>query len=362
VIPEKDTQRQEHAPADLNEPARLTLSPRSVILFITNTCDVACPTCNTGAQHDSGVVLSPAWTERFLRSLPQRDTWITWTGGEPFKAFDTLHRGLRIATERGFHSEILTSGNWYRYHPGLLERLAETGVFRLRISLDPEHQRVVPMDLVHTLVDDILNRRIPVGFTLRKMPGYAPAHTIHELIRKHPTLLQDKTAGSRMFHVIPTIPAGISASTGGNRAPDFADKPCRRGFRDLVIGPDGRVYPCCGLFGLGIDDMVCVSETPFETTDFVHDIINARSIFRRLLQDGPYRLALQNSIIPDRLPVSGYTCQCHACRLILKTMAAPGHPDHRLFERRQPGTQPGVYPEPAPAGNSQKMKRETGES
>lgn len=361
-MPERDTQRQEHAPADLNEPARLTLSPRSVILFITNTCDVACPTCNTGARPDSSAVLSPAWMERFLRSLPQRDTWITWTGGEPFQVFETLHRGLQIASERGFHSEILTSGNWYRHHPGLLERLTETGVFRLRISLDPEHQRVVPMTLVHTLVDEILNRRIPVGFTLRTMPGYEPAHIIHTLVRKHPVLLQAKNAASRMFHVIPTIPAGISGSSSSNQPPDFADKPCRRGFRDLVIGPDGRVYPCCGLFSLGINNLVCMSETPFETTDVVHDSINARPIYRRLLQDGPYRLALQNSIIPDRLPASGYTCQCHACRLILKTMAAPGHPDYQLFERRQPGTYPGEYPEPVPARDSQITKREMGES
>ena len=305
---------------------------RSIILFITNRCDVGCATCNTGATPDSTAFLSPEWVERFVDdSIPQRETWILWTGGEPFKAPDTLCTGIKTATERGFHNEILTSGHWYRNHPELLSRVKTSGVFRIRISLDPEHQRVVSMSVIHALVDDCLASGIPVGFTLRKIPGYNPSQVIDRLRQKHPALVRANGSSSRIFHIIPTIPNNLGSKS--DRTPRFSDLPCQQGFKDLVIGADGRVYPCCGLFGLGSDDNVYGYNSPLENTECLNDPKYRKyPLFKSLMDDGPYRLGIQQGVIPYVLPIAGYTCQCHACRAIVKKLVEKC-PDHPLFDR-----------------------------
>lgn len=304
---------------------------RSIILFITNRCDVGCATCNTGATSDSTAFLSPEWVEQFVDNIPQQETWIIWTGGEPFQAPDTLCVGVKAATERGFYNEILTSGHWYRDHPKLLTKVKTSGVFRIRISLDPEHQRAVSMPVIHALVDDCLASGIPVGFTLRKIPGYNPSRVRDSLLQKHPALIKTDGSSSRVFHIIPTIPSNMSIKN--DKTPRFSDLPCQQGFKDVVIGPDGRVYPCCGLFGLGSDDNVYGYNSPLENTEYFNDPkYQEYPLFKSLMGDGPYRLGIQQGLIPYILPTAGYTCQCHACRAIIKKLVEK-YPDHPLFDR-----------------------------
>lgn len=300
---------------------------RSIIVFLTFRCRVGCETCNVSARPDAPAGLTPGWIEHFLNSLsPTRHPrYIIWTGGEPFMAFDTLITGIRIAGALGYQSEILTAGDWFSHHPQRLDRLAGAGSFGLRISLDAEHQAKVSMDTIHALIDTAIERKIPVAFTLRAIPGTGPSpNAIRDtLVRRHPALQRIKSQSSRLFHVIPTIPL----SPAGPAADGTADTkavgsitdpgPCRLGFRDLIIGPDGNVYPCCGLFGQGIDDDIhagsALTDLP-ESPDILRD---SNQLFPSLFHRGVLELAKKHGWKPEKAFRRGYSSPCHACRSIL---------------------------------------------
>jgi pyruvate-formate lyase-activating enzyme len=300
----------------------------STIIFLTNTCPVGCATCNTGATPVSTVALTPPAVERIVRGLSEQQAclWLTWTGGEPFESFDALQAGIRIAGTLSCHSEILTSGHWYHHQPERLARLAEAGPFRLRISLDPEHQQRVSMTCIHALINETLARRIPVGFTLRSIPEMSPepAQMLKLLCQTHPGLMNDFPVESRQFHVIPTILPMLETYSSNNKTAHSKNisGPCRQGFRERVIGPDGRIYPCCGLFGLGLETHVAVSTDPLAPIGRIQDIFSTRPLFQTLRNCGPLALGFHHSIIPDILPENGYSHQCQACRMILTSMAA----------------------------------------
>jgi len=247
--------------------------------------------------------------------------------------FNTLATGIRIAGDRGFESEILTGGDWFAHAPEYLEQLSESGPFRLRISLDAEHQRTVSMDTIHALIDTVLARRIPVAFTLRDIPGNRPSpRALQEiLLQRHPVLQRVSMESSRLFHVIPTIPVASAGSISnnvsshsegcspGHTAADTAGDPgpCRLGFRDLIIGPDGRVYPCCGLFGLGIDDHIHIGDAIRAFPDTPESLINRRFLFKQLVEQGPLILGRQAGLVLETPQSDNYTNPCHACRMIL---------------------------------------------
>lgn len=299
---------------------------RSVIIFLTFVCPVGCSTCNTQANPGATGHLGPDWLSRFLVRLKALKTteYLIWTGGEPFEAFDSLAAGIRVAAKLGFRSEILTSGCWYTEFPGRLAELAESGIFRIRISLDAEHQSAVDIETVHSLVDDILARGIPLGFTLRRIPGSlrGPGDYVAELLKRHPELRSAQERSSRLFHVLPTIPADFPPDQGASGVATDPG-PCRLGFRDLVIGPDGRVYPCCGLFGIGIDDRVSTGDAMTDFPEPASKSLAERPLFRDLREKGAYSMARDRGLIPGMIPASGYAGPCHACRMILPVLTEP---------------------------------------
>ncbi|HPQ40579.1 MAG TPA: hypothetical protein PLV45_09420 [bacterium] len=300
---------------------------RSIIIFLTFRCRVGCATCNVSARPDAPEGLSPDWITQFIQQLSPaiHPRYIIWTGGEPFMAFNTLATGIRMAGDRGFESEVLTGGDWFARAPEYLEQLSESGPFRLRISLDAEHQRTVTMDTIHLLIDTALEKRIPIGFTLRDIPGIEPSpRTLREtVLQRHPMLENLSMGSSRLFHVIPTIPpspAGPAADGIANTKSvgSITDPgPCRLGFRDLVIGPDGRVYPCCGLFGLGIDDHIHAGSALTDLPASPDILRNANPLFPSLLHGGAVILAKKHGWKPETDLGTGYVSPCHACRSML---------------------------------------------
>lgn len=85
--------------------------------------------------------------------------------------------------------------------------------------------------------------------------------------------------------------------------------------------------------GLGIDDNVYGYNSPLENMECFNDPkYQEYPLFKSLMGDGPYRLGIQQGLIPYILPMAGYTCQCHACRAIVKKLVEK-YPDHPLFNR-----------------------------
>jgi MoaA/NifB/PqqE/SkfB family radical SAM enzyme len=223
---------------------------QSLILFLNRRCTVGCAACSAGALPGNMEELTPAWLTGFFKKIKQEPPafsgYITWTGGEPFLSFDSLRRGIELASAAGYRSEILTGGQWFGERPARLEQLKDAGSFCLRISLDAEHQKQAPLSDVVSLIRRADALGMEVNFTLREIPGrnHSPRQSMEEIKTQLPEFYNRHHRRSRWLHWIPHIPFGSKPG------PPYPDRtPCRMAFRDLVIGEDGLVYPCCGFFG-----------------------------------------------------------------------------------------------------------------
>ncbi|MGE5342593.1 MAG: hypothetical protein ACM3SY_14045 [Candidatus Omnitrophota bacterium] len=227
-------------------------------IFVNRRCFTGCASCSAGASPTNTDELSIAWLQAFFQNVKDLTFpgYIIWTGGEPFLSIDSLDAGLKLASEAGYHSEILTGGEWFATHPEYLNRLSGYRRLSLRISIDAEHQARVPVSQLIDLIRDALTLNLEVNFTRRDIPGVDSIRLSFEAIsRALPEFYLANYKRSRWIHSIPHIPFDNpldKASEVSEISKIKSTKSCPMAFRDLIIGEDGLIYPCCGLFRLPI--------------------------------------------------------------------------------------------------------------
>lgn len=296
-------------------------SPGQLIFFLNRRCTLGCPSCNTAASPHNHQELTPQWLSAFFSKLGglKFPGYIIWTGGEPFLSFDSLKFGIAAASARDYHSEILTSGAWFAGHPDWLEQLAPAGDFSLRISLDAEHQKKVPFGQVAALIKEAMKLKIGVNFTLREIPGCLETrgYYLEQIRRFLPDFYQHNRSRSRWIHVIPHIPV----SPGNLEAAVYPtasrqqkwQKSCAQGFKDLVIGADGLVYPCCGLFRLPCYYQLAVGDLLAETWESLWRKQSADPLFQVLQKKGPFGICQELDLDPGTWCWPPFQIPCQLC-------------------------------------------------
>jgi MoaA/NifB/PqqE/SkfB family radical SAM enzyme len=232
---------------------------QSLIVFLNRRCPVGCTTCNAAALPENDEQLSSRWLSQFFERMKNLNFsgYIVWTGGEPFLSYEALTAGISFANSKGYHSEVLTSGIWFDQYPERLELPVKQGYLSVRLSLDAEHQENVPISRIIRLISRAEKLGVEINFTLREIPGNTrPAGKYIEDIKEAlPEYYQKNVKRSRWIHHIPHMPITPSdydrqMETGAEIPASNQKRTCKLIFRDLVIGADGLVYPCCGLFSL----------------------------------------------------------------------------------------------------------------
>jgi organic radical activating enzyme len=266
---------------------------QSLIVFLNRRCAVGCATCNADARPGNKGELSRSWLAEFFPRLEALEFsgYIVWTGGEPFLSLDTLEWGISAASDAGYHSEILTSAIWFDSHPRWLDRIAAYDNVSIRISLDAEHQEAVPMSRVISFIRRAYRLRLEVDFTLREIPGRDDFinRCIEEIKKELPEFYRHNHRRSRWLHRMPHIPLGEPVSCeSGTQA---SQKKCKLVFRDMVIGEDGLVYPCCGLFTLPFYRELAIGDPLIEPWDV---LTSRQQEFSVLKQTSPCHLCLES--------------------------------------------------------------------
>ena len=294
----------------------------SLILFLTNKCLSGCSTCNINAVPGNTGMLGSEDIDVLFGYLSKRgcvNKFIVWTGGEPIENFPTLKYGLARADKYEYKSEILTSGYWYRDRPFLLEELKEHGPFSLRISVDSEHLEFSEPEILSRLACECIDKGIEVNFTVREIEG--DGDLISELLRSldkaHPDYLRKKSGDPRWIHRIPHVPVsgiGCNPDKGGY---SISRSGCRMVFRDLVVGWDGNIYPCCGLFSLSGFEKFAVgyiggSDILWEGYD------RAWELFRQIKEKGITVIAERAGSGDSMKKRYLFRNQCHACLSLLR--------------------------------------------
>lgn len=307
---------------------------QKLIFFLNRRCTVGCSSCNAAAAPGNRGELPPEWLIKFFNKVRQEELtfsgYVIWSGGEPFLTFEALNNGIGLASGCGYRSEILTSGAWFDSHPGYLEQLAETGHFSIRISLDSEHQEKVPLELVFALIERALQLNIEVNFTLRQIPGRSEsaAYYIKEIEMSLPEFYRQSHSNSRWIHVIPhvpTAPAGMDTPSRetGKSLPSHQrwQRPCQQGFKDLVIGEDGYVYPCCGLFTLSCYPRMRIGDPLKEAWHSLAGKQNRNPLFGILQEKGPYHICRELGFQPETWSWSPYQDTCCLCLALFNRRA-----------------------------------------
>jgi hypothetical protein len=160
---------------------------RSAGLLLTYKCNCACEFCYYNCSPDKGGLMPvemalAAWES--LRILAGDDAKVHITGGEPFLYWEHLLEIMRKAKSQGLGNTDLieTNGFWAANEKIVRERiktLDELGMRRLKISVDPFHQRFVDTESVRLSIKDY-----PCRFTGRaggKLAMLSPCNSLEEL-------------------------------------------------------------------------------------------------------------------------------------------------------------------------------------
>ncbi len=299
-------------------------SSGNLILFLNRWCPVGCASCNAGVSNSPGDSLSPRWLTLFFNRLADGALdfpgYVIWTGGEPFLSFDSLKTGIQLATQHKYHSEILTSGIWFAEHPHYLSVLKQNGTFSLRISTDSEHQERVPVALLISLIKEARQMEIEVNFTLRQIPDApdSPSLLLKTIKESLPDYYEENLQRTRWLHHIPHMP--IEPVKEPSPGPPTLHPPtkkclkaCNQGFKDIVIGADGLLYPCCGLFGIANHQHLAVGNPLTETWNQLTQTITASPLFSLLKKKGPYGVCEELGLEPEKWGWEPFKIPCQLC-------------------------------------------------
>ncbi|MFA5251738.1 MAG: radical SAM protein [Phycisphaerae bacterium] len=140
---------------------------RSAGLLLTYKCNCACEFCYYNCSPDKGGLMPvdmaiAAW--KSLKELAGTDAKVHLTGGEPFLYWEHLLKIMQKAESQGLGKVDLieTNGFWAVSAEIIKERLKildGLGLYRLKISADPFHQKYVdiePVRLLAKTASDIL--------------------------------------------------------------------------------------------------------------------------------------------------------------------------------------------------------------
>lgn len=294
---------------------------KNLIIFLTDRCKSRCATCNIKASPENSGIVFHEDLDLIFGNSPLADSvskYVIWTGGEPFEIFSSLVYGIGLAARSGFYSEILTAGYWYEEGASHLTELKKAGDFSLRISIDQEHLRFSGTEKIISLLSECIDMRIEVNFTVRKIGGEQDNNLIFfdEVKRSFPDFYRKKTGDPRWIHQIPHVPVSEDDPYLKSDKEVYKNSGCKMAGRDLVVGWDGNIYPCCGLFSLaGFEKYATGNIRGFDFIEKKH--IKSNELFKLIRESGPGELTKRFGSEDIGIEIHGFNNQCHACLSLL---------------------------------------------
>lgn len=216
---------------------------------LTERCNLRCRHClaaveggsaeGRGAQLDMPLGHLLRWIDEAAAS--QKVRTISFTGGEPFLAYETLVAALSRASWQGLGVTVLTNAYWASTPERARSRLAPLRTLKtLKISTDEFHQEFVPVAQVRNAVQAAteMGIKIQIKFCYRQ-------DGVRERKR-----LQEQLGGlvcSEQIHAEPVYRLGRAARElpSGQFIDCDLQQPCTVA-NVPIVQPNGSVYACCG--------------------------------------------------------------------------------------------------------------------
>ena len=135
---------------------------------VTNACTGRCKHCSEGEHTDCGERIDPAIAAESVRRIAAEydiQTVMTF-GGEPLLYTDAVYAIMRAAKELNIpRRQIITNGFFSKNAEQIgrvAERLADSGVNDLLLSVDAFHQETIPLEIVKQFAAEVQRCGIPI--------------------------------------------------------------------------------------------------------------------------------------------------------------------------------------------------------
>jgi radical SAM protein with 4Fe4S-binding SPASM domain len=272
-------------------------------LIVTYRCNVECRHCFFRSGPGRDEVMSLDLGMRAIDGAVELGAeWVSLTGGESFLERELLERLVEYASGKGLMTEVVSNGYWAEtpeVAETILKPLRELGLDVLNLSIDDFHQEYIPMLSVRNAYQAALGLGLKVVImTTTAKNSKITAETIPGLLKDDKIQIlgapriRDPNA---LLIETPITPVGRAENIAEHEYTLITSVKCGEVLRDIGIGPEGDVYPCCG---------------PLASKIVLGNIKESalRSILEKAWKDPVF------TSIREGASISGiYTSKCHAC-------------------------------------------------
>ena len=157
---------------------------------VTYACTGRCKHCSEGEHLSCGESIDPTAAVRALREISEvyGIKTVMAFGGEPLLCCDTVCAIMSAASERGIACrQVITNGYFSKSRDKIREaaqRLAESGVNDLLLSVDAFHQETIPLDTVKIFAVESVACGIPVRLQPAWLVSEAECNPYNEKTRE----------------------------------------------------------------------------------------------------------------------------------------------------------------------------------
>jgi organic radical activating enzyme len=310
------------------------ITPSSFAVHVTYTCPLACAHCCFSSSPKSRERLDPGLVIDTIRNLDQTAIeMVCFTGGEPFLLGDHLVEFVKLATERGFKTRVVTSAYFGRTPKAAtqrMEKIAAAGLKELSISWDDFHEEFVSFETIKN-----------VAHAASEIGGILIAVNIVQGAQAKWTVERVRREIGVDLEVVCESPLNLTGraaeelSNLGLRSERFLG-PCPYVMTGPTLAGTGKLLACCGV--IPDTDRLCI-DPDFKPEALEAGIKKGQAslLFQWLYLRGPYAImewiGEHYSInIPTRDTIGG---NCEACKHLFENPAIDALLDEAVAVKAQ---------------------------
>jgi|GEM_PF-2827800 len=264
--------------------------------IITYKCPLSCPMCFFSCNPQRDETISQELSLKILDQIKELEiSFIGIAGGEPFLKLNLMKELIKKAYSYGMTAIVVTSAYWgISYKKALLKlkNLKELGLNWIQISLDDQHQQIVPMEMVA----NVLKAALKLDFEDIKLIGSSSGNSenfkyqlfyleqVLGIDLKRIDIIDRPRVSHQYFEDHEQVKYPFEELENIEKLDLPITKPgaC---LTELMIDVNGDLYPCCNNFigklgNVFIEDIQSIIKN-----------LNDNVYFRIIKQDGPFKLA-----------------------------------------------------------------------
>ncbi len=300
----------------------------SICFLTTYQCTARCDYCECGPDTRGSIGLADM--KRLMDEGLTLGTvaLVVFSGGEPTLLGRDLFEAIRYANDRGVLTRLVTNGWWGRTAEeacDYVDRLLEAGLHEINISIDDLHQRWIGLEQVKNAFLACYQKQLRCLIAHKQTldakitRSFLEEYFGLELIPFDYTKTYEGDEQYRLISTTTVIPVGRNeqfADMSRHRITPWKGS-CGSVLREIVVGADMRLLPCCGIVSKYIPEL---TRNSLDTTSLIDAIDEANNdpVLNFLALEGP--ASLMDFIKKHDNGIEfedDYAGICHACNEVL---------------------------------------------